>query len=951
MSARFEQIRQLFVDALQRPEDEVKEYLAQRCEGDPELLREVQSLLRHSQRVGSFLEEPLSEGALRTSSVRERPLELLKPGDVLGDFEIVQFLARGGLGEVYEAAQVSLDGRRVAVKVIPYDQVEQRSRSRFLRESQLAARLHHPHLVSILSSGEDESKGLLYYAMRLVPGPTMAQLIRDWSATQNAPGGDVCRCIVQRVREVAEGLAVLHRKNLLHRDVKPANIILEPGEDGDPVRGSAVLVDFGLVRHRDQCSGQSTLWATPSYAALECLLRKNLDPSSDVFSLGLTLYDLLTGRSPDQRPYPLLDPLPKLSQWRQDLDPDLEAIVARATEPDRRWRYQDGQELADDLRRWESGDLVEARRTSRWEKARRWVQRNPAPILRVVARGAVALVLISVLTFSAVWGLGVYEASHSAAKAWERADLQGLESSLDKLPQFLDPLFLSEAIREGLAGHSLNLKQRDVLSVWANQGEDEALIRAASYVERDGPQESPFLLRVLLEGLEREGARDLPLTLLARVYFERPDRSRADTAASARACVAFRELIEENLIGVTPLYALTGLSGAGTIADLQVIADWLTRRDAMQVRLTGEDFSLALRAMERLVLRSHRAGRDRERSYEVTDGLLELMNQLAEGRECELALVDLFKAVAFQRRAFALPALTTLPRLQTHWTGLRLLAARRDPELEASILRGDLDLSGLSPLVVSEFAFVVGCYDSREMELAARRSLQIKAEKTDVDAEPLLEEFEVALGVSSEERSGIRLDQEPAAGTHLGDRLSIDPEANSRLLQSVALSAGEKSRPDLFAMWKFIDDGVHTWGATVGEVSVTRGESHLDGQQRDKGFLDLNAAGVSSVKVKFFLRRHDAGLPYLQLEVRKSLRRLLPRKGEAYLDIFLGGERKHRLAVDSDHEHFPLLPLFPLPRLSRDTDLEYEIEVTLTSDSTTPVWLYAARIVLDRERK
>ena len=176
------------------------------------------------------------------------PPPLLRQGDRVGDFLVESFIARGGMGEVYRARQVSLDGRLVALKVIAASEVSDRDRARFEREARVAASVHHCNLVEVYGYGNEPEQGMLFYAMRLVEGPTMKQMLEEAVRAGAAPAGDMRRAIVARFREVTSALAALHERGLIHRDVKPSNIVLEGSTDGPALEQPAVLVDFGLAR-------------------------------------------------------------------------------------------------------------------------------------------------------------------------------------------------------------------------------------------------------------------------------------------------------------------------------------------------------------------------------------------------------------------------------------------------------------------------------------------------------------------------------------------------------------------------------------------------------------------------------------------------------------------------------------------------------------------------------
>ncbi len=353
-------------------------------------------------------------------------------GTRLGDFEIVRELGRGGMGVVYEARQLSLN-RAVALKILPPRLgMTSTARQRFHREAQAAAKLHHGHIVEVYAEGEEE--GTCYYAMELVPGHTLDQLISsqrvvaptlakqstdgDTAATvaevsavptpqpRTVTDSDAARFsrdhlddLARWVADVADALEYAHRQGIVHRDVKPSNVIL--GEDGR-VR----LMDFGLARVQEEpgmtISGE--ILGTPRYMSPEQITagRMKIDHRTDVYSLGATLYELLTlqppfpGESRDQIISQIIskDARP-LRQIDRRIPTDLETICMKAIEKDPDRRYQTAAEFSDDLRRFVKRYTIAAHRVGPLGRALKWIHRRPAAAaLAVCAVCAVVAVAI-----------------------------------------------------------------------------------------------------------------------------------------------------------------------------------------------------------------------------------------------------------------------------------------------------------------------------------------------------------------------------------------------------------------------------------------------------------------------------------------------------------------------------------------------------------------------------
>jgi non-specific serine/threonine protein kinase len=267
----------------------------------------------------------------------------LEPGSLFAGYRIEGLLDRGGMGVVYRAADPDLD-RTVALKIIaPEHTRNEDAVARFKAEARLAASLEHPNIVPIHRGGEFE--GVLYLAMRFVPGTNLRQLIDS--------GGPLDMDRIQRVTaSVAAALDAAHERGLVHRDVKPANILIS-GEGG---REQVYLTDFGLTK---RLGSQSSLtrtgaWVgTPDYVAPEQIRAETVDGRADVYSLGCVLYEMLTGSVafPKDNDVAKLwahvtDPPPAPSSTRPDLVKAFDVVVARATAKDPAGRYPRASELA-----------------------------------------------------------------------------------------------------------------------------------------------------------------------------------------------------------------------------------------------------------------------------------------------------------------------------------------------------------------------------------------------------------------------------------------------------------------------------------------------------------------------------------------------------------------------------------------------------------------------------
>jgi serine/threonine protein kinase len=349
---------------------------------------------------------------LLPSGSAEHPALQTPPEGTLGDFRLVRELGRGGMGVVYEAVQISL-GRRVALKVLPFAAtLDARQLRRFENEARAAAQLHHSNVVPVHAVGCD--RGVHYYAMQLIDGVTLSEVIdnlrrapRAAPADAETAGGaaaitrqpthsrEFFRTVAGLGVQAAEALEYAHQMGVVHRDVKPGNLLL----DG---RGHLWVTDFGLARFAEApgTTAPGDLVGTLRYMSPEQAAGEPvIDPRGDVYSLGATLYELLTLRPA----VPSADRQECLRQLLEDEPPpprtltravpaELETVVLKAMAKSPADRYPTAAELAADLRRFLDDRPVHARRPSLIERARRWARRHTTALAAAIAvLGLVAL--------------------------------------------------------------------------------------------------------------------------------------------------------------------------------------------------------------------------------------------------------------------------------------------------------------------------------------------------------------------------------------------------------------------------------------------------------------------------------------------------------------------------------------------------------------------------------
>lgn len=332
----------------------------------------------------------------------DTPIE--PPPTQLGDFSILRELGRGGMGIVYEAVQQSL-GRRVALKVLPpAARRDAGKRERFLREAHAAARLHHTNIVPVFGVGE--ANGTPYFVMQYISGCGLNDVLHSWQTPQDqqVDGSSPIlqkgqwRTIARLIADAANAIEYANDQGILHRDVKPGNLLLDP-------RGNVWVADFGLAKliDRETMTATGDLLGTVQYMAPESL-NGHADRRTDVYGLGMTLYELVTGELPyaESTPAALIraisesDPATPRS-IAPKVPKDLETIVLKAIAREPNRRYQTAGELAEDLIAFANDLPIRARRSSVSDRLYRSCRRNP-----VIA--ALSFVTLAALVFSAAFG-------------------------------------------------------------------------------------------------------------------------------------------------------------------------------------------------------------------------------------------------------------------------------------------------------------------------------------------------------------------------------------------------------------------------------------------------------------------------------------------------------------------------------------------------------------------
>ncbi len=415
------------------------------------------------------------------------------PRETLGDFRIVREIGRGGMAVVYEAEQISL-GRRVALKVLPFAAVlDDRQLQRFKHEAQAAALLHHTNIVPVYSVGTE--RGVHYYAMEFVEGRTLGAVVQELrearrhkdsaahararrpsprKPVQHDPPSsaearalttsgdtetpDYCRAVAKLGVQAAEALDHAHQQGVVHRDVKPGNLMVDAA-------GRLWITDFGLAlsRANSPLTLTGAIVGTIGYMSPEQALGKRVpvDHRTDVYSLGVTLLEMLTlepafaGDDPRHVIHDVAFKEPPSPRRRNAaVPPALETILLKAVAKDPEARFATAQEMADDLRRFLAHEPIRARRAPLLDRVSLWVRRHR---VGVAAAACVLLVSLVALAVDSVRGAAARQQILDALEREERsaadarAQAARAEASLAKAREAIDRMLTRVASR-GLTG-------------------------------------------------------------------------------------------------------------------------------------------------------------------------------------------------------------------------------------------------------------------------------------------------------------------------------------------------------------------------------------------------------------------------------------------------------------------------------------------------------------------
>lgn len=516
---RNRRILELVDEALTRDPATRAEWLTNVCADDQELRAEVEQLLAFDAEAEELLQVSNAATDVRLATTlraeRTEDFSSLEIGTQLGDYKIEKQIGAGGMGVVYQARQVSLN-RAVALKVLPANlRTMPNALARFQREVEAAARLRHDNIVAVYTSGE--TGGSPYYAMEIIDGPPLSDLVKElrrnplselqsclglpssvdaeadehqalpsWvashlsnrkpvdgsgSAAKSSDSPNPGRTshsyfdnIANMLAGVADGLEYAHSNDVIHRDIKPSNLLLSSD-------GRLHISDFGLVRLSAEPGMTQTgeLIGTPYYMAPEQVNFQlgEVDPRTDVYALGATLYELIALRPPI--PGSTRDEVLAKIVRNEPVSPrrlnrriprDLETICLKALEKEPARRYQSAEAMADDLRRFSACLPIKAKRSSLAARGIKWCRRHPPMAASLVLACGLGL-------FASVQAYRAHEANQRRANAEVQrdavsakasaiaTDLKVAQAAIDKAEATEYKLLLEKALLAALQGNAI----------------------------------------------------------------------------------------------------------------------------------------------------------------------------------------------------------------------------------------------------------------------------------------------------------------------------------------------------------------------------------------------------------------------------------------------------------------------------------------------------------------
>jgi eukaryotic-like serine/threonine-protein kinase len=555
-NSNWQQVKDLFADVVEQPADKRMDFLRVKCNGNEEMFREVASLIEASGETDNLIEQNALDLASGIGIESANYVE-----QHFGNYRILREIGSGGMGTVFLATRD--DGEfsmQVALKIVRQSVADREIIARFKRERQILADLNHPN-IAVLHDGGVSEKGEPYLAMEYVEGETLT----DYAEKHDLPTREKLKLFLK----ICSAVSYAHRNLVVHRDIKPSNILVT--KDGEPK-----LLDFGLAKafESDTSKTQTALRAfTPAYASPEQIQGQNITTASDIYSLGVVFYELLTGAKPfnfEGKSYEeilrtathSLPPLPSANQRSAIRDPHLKgdldniALTAIRKEPER--RFKTVEDFADDIRRYLDGMPISARPNTNRYLAGKFIQRNR---IAVVAAGLILISLIAGLAFS----LGQAERARKERDRAEKRfqDVRQLSNSLlfeispkiERLPGSIEAreLLVQKALEylDSLAAESQNdlALNAELASAYEKVGDLQGNIDKPNLSDFAGAISSFEKAKAIRETLPAEVNNQLRLAQNLRISSSirnRQNNVKGALADAERAKTIFADLVQNS---------------------------------------------------------------------------------------------------------------------------------------------------------------------------------------------------------------------------------------------------------------------------------------------------------------------------------------------------------------------------------------------------------------------
>ncbi len=562
---RWQRVEELFRTVMDCPAAERESYLTRVCGDDDELRREVLELLALDTSE-DFLQQPIADVA---KTLAAPPSEDLI-GERIGPYRLTRLIGHGGMGAVYDAVRDDDQfQQQVALKLIKRGMDSEFVRRRFLRERQILASLDHPHIARLFDGGST-ADGQPYFVMEFVSGETITEYCRRRNLSLDEK--------LKLFRDVCSAVQHAHQKLVIHRDLKPSNILVTA--DGTPK-----LLDFGIAKLLTPDPGEADTRTeteirlmTPEYASPEQVRGCAITTASDVYSLGVVLYELLAERRPYQFetyvPHEIeravcdtLAPRPSdaarlhtdaPTKLAKQLTGDLDNIVMMALRKEADRRYQSVEQFSEDLRRYLSGLPITARPDTFVYRAGKFVRRHRVAVI------AGALVLLSLLS-------GIFATTYAARQAraerdranQEAATAQSVTQSLVSVFEFADPgntkgnaITAKELLDQGVEKVSRELKEQPLVQAKLLDTIGGLYLTVGDYERAQSVLENALTLRRQSLNAQHPDVAE-SLNHLAAVAYEKGDFAGSETM--------YREALDlrRKLLGTTHLSVADSMTGLG----------------------------------------------------------------------------------------------------------------------------------------------------------------------------------------------------------------------------------------------------------------------------------------------------------------------------------------------------------------------------------------------------